>query len=175
MLQYISVLILPLFLAAVILFGVFKKVRVFESFRAGAKTGLDTAASIFPTYVGMVVAVMVMRASGVLDAIVALFDPVAELFHIPSGVLPIAILRPITGSGAFALLQDLFKNEGPDSFIGKLASVIEGANETTFYVFSLYFASIGIKRTRQTLFCAVFADVVALVTACFFSRLFFGG
>ncbi len=174
MFQYISVLILPLFLAAVILFGAFKKVRVFESFRAGAKTGLDTAASIFPTYVGMVVAVMVMRASGVLDAIVSLFDPVAAFFHIPTGVMPIAILRPISGSGAFALLQDLFKNEGPDSFIGKLASVIEGANETTFYVFSLYFASIGIKRTRQTLFCAVFADAAALIAACFFSRLFFG-
>ena len=175
MLQYISVLILPLFLAAVILFGVFKKVRVFESFRLGAKFGIDTAASIFPTYVGMVVAVMVMRASGVLDAIVSLFDPVAQLFNIPSGVLPIAILRPLSGSGAFALLQDLFKNQGPDSFIGKLASVIEGANETTFYVFSLYFASIGIKKTRQTLVCAVFADITALVTACFISRLFFGG
>jgi len=175
MLQYISVLILPLFLAAVLLFGVFKKVRVFESFRLGAKNGIDTAASIFPTYVGMVVAVMVMRASGVLDAIALLFNPVAELFHIPSGVLPIAFLRPLSGSGAFALLQDLFRKEGPDSFIGKLASVIEGANETTFYVFSLYFASIGIKKTRQTLLCAVFADIIALAAACFFSRLFFGG
>ncbi len=175
MLQYISVLILPLFLAAVLLFGAFKKVRVFESFRLGAKTGIDTAAAIFPTYVGMVVAVMVMRASGVLDAIASLFDPVATLFKIPPGVLPIAFLRPLSGSGAFALLQDLFRKEGPDSFIGKLASVIEGANETTFYVFSLYFASVGIKKTRQTLICAVFADITALITACFFSRLFFGG
>jgi len=175
MLQYISVLILPLFLAAVILFGAFRKVRVFESFRLGAKSGIDTAASIFPTYIGMVVAVMVMRASGILDAVVSLFEPVAVFLNIPSGVLPIAFLRPLSGSGAFALLQDLFSKESPDSFVGKLASVIEGANETTFYVFSLYFASIGIKKTRQTLFCAIFADLTALVSACFFSRLFFGG
>lgn len=171
MINYISALIMPLVLLAVIVFGFAKKTPVFSSFRSGALQGLRDSGDILPTFIGMITAVTVMRASGALDALIGLFTPISDLINIPAEIMPIALTRPLTSGGALALLDELYATQGPDSFLGRLASVVEGANETTIYVFSLYFTTVQVKKTRQTLVCALFADLCALVFAGLFIKM----
>lgn len=166
--------IIPLLLCGIPLYAyAFRRVRVYESFIAGAKEGFTIGVRIIPYLVGILVAVGMFRASGALDWLVALIAPLTNLAGFPPEVLPTALLRPFSGSGALGLMSDVFKTYGPDSFNGRLASVIQGSFETTFYIMAVYFGSIGIRKTRYTLAACLLGDAAGLAGSLVICRLLF--
>ena len=171
MVSVISNLIIPLMVLLVILYGLFKKVDIYDAFVDGAKDSFDMIAKIFPCILGMLLGVNILLNSGLLDYIFNLLRPVLSF---PVEVLPMIFLRPISGTTTLAILNDLLANYGPDSFIGRLASVIQGATDTTLYVLTLYFSSVGIKKIRYSLWAGLAADVAGIVSAIILVGLFFG-
>ncbi len=150
-----------------------KRVPVYESFVEGAKDGFQTSINIIPTLVGMMVAISVFRASGAMDWLVGLMRPLLDWFGIPSEVMPLAFLRPITGAGSLAFTTDLIKTYGPDSLIGRIASTIQGSTDTTLYVLTVYFGAIGIRKGRYALKVGLFSDIVGFVAAIIICMLIF--
>lgn len=171
MVSVISNLIIPLMVLMVILYGLFKKVDIYDAFVDGAKDSFDMIAKIFPCILGMLLGVNILLNSGLLDYIFNLLRPILSF---PVEVLPMIFLRPISGTTTLAILNDLLANYGPDSFIGRLASVIQGATDTTLYVLTLYFGSVGIKKIRYSLWAGLAADVAGIVSAIILVGLFFG-
>lgn len=166
--------IVPLLLCGIPVYAyAFRKVRVYESFIEGAKEGFSIGVRIIPYLVGILVAIGMFRASGAMDLLVALVKPATNLVGFPPEVLPTALLRPFSGSGALGLMSDLFKVHGPDSFIGRLASVIQGSFETTFYVLAVYFGSVAVRKTRYTLAACLLGDAAGLIGAFVVCRLLF--
>lgn len=161
----ISAWAIPVLIVFIPLYAFFKKIPVYDSFTDGAKEGFDTAIKIIPHLVGMMVAISVFRASGAMDAIIGLCGPVLRLLHIPGEVLPLAILRPITGSGSLAFTTDLIREFGPDSMIGRIASTIQGSTDTTLYVLTVYFGAVGIRKTRYALKVGLLSDLVGFFAA----------
>jgi spore maturation protein B len=157
----------PLVIAAIVLFGFLRRVPVFDTFVAGAKEGLHTTVSILPTLVGLIMAISMMNASGALDLFSSLLMPLAKLLGLPPQVMPLALIKPFSGSGSTAVLTQIYKDCGPDSFAGRVASVMAGSTETTFYAVAVYFGAVGIKKTRHTIPAALIGDL----TACIFSAL----
>lgn len=160
---------IPVLIAFIPLYASLRKVPVYETFVDGAKDGFQTAVGIIPHLVGMMTAIAMFRASGALDAMVGLFRPLLEQIGIPGEVMPLGLLRPITGSGSLAFVTDLIKQFGPDSAIGRIASTIQGSTDTTLYVLTVYFGAVGIRNTRYALKVGLFADAVgffAAVAAC---------
>lgn len=153
--------IVPLFVFIILIFGFFKKVKIFDSFLIGAKSGLNTAVSLIPTLIGLITAVSMLRASGLLDKFCLIISPICTEIGLPSEVVPMMLLRPVSGSGSTALLNSIFEQYSPDSIIGQIASVMCGSTETTFYAISVYCSGVGITKTRHTVFCAVLADIAA--------------
>ena len=143
---------------------------VFSGFTEGAADGLHTVIKIFPTLVGLMTAVAVFRASGLMDAVSALLKPVTDMIHIPGEVMPLALLRPVTGSGSLAVLAYLYRKYGPDGGIGRTASVIMGSTETTLYTVSVYFGAVGVKNIRHTLVAGLLADLATVIGAAFIVR-----
>lgn len=168
--NYISIISMPLVISLIILYALSKKTDVYQSFIDGAKNGLETLFKIIPTLVGLLTAVSVFRASGALDFIVALLSPVLSQIGIPSEVLPLALLRPVSGSASLAIVSDILKTNGPDSFIGRLASVMMGSTETIFYTLAVYYGSVGIKNARYTLWVALLADAAGIAVAVLVCR-----
>lgn len=170
----VSVWILPVLIALVLCFGWYHKVPVYETFVEGAKGGFGTAIRILPHLVGMMVAIAVFRASGAMDLLVSALTPMLRFFHIPSEVVPLALLRPVSGSGSLALMTDLVQNYGPDSLIGRLASTMQGSTDTTFYILTVYFGAVGIKNISYALKVGLFADVMGIVASVTVVYLVFG-
>jgi len=166
--------VIPLTLAGILGFGLYKKVDVFSEFLEGAKEGLKTAANIAPALIALMTCIGMLKVSGALDAVVWVFSPFARLFSLPEEVLPLAILRPISGSGALVIFNDLLGTYGPDSFIGRVASVMEGSSETTFYTIAVYFGAVKISKTKYTLSASLAADLVGFVVSAHMVRLIFG-
>ncbi|MGB9859129.1 MAG: spore maturation protein [Moorellaceae bacterium] len=154
--------------------GYLRGVKVYEIFVAGAEDGFRVAVKIIPFLVGMLVAIGVFRASGAMDLLARLLDPAFRLVGMPGEVLPLAILRPLSGGGALGVAAELISNYGPDSFIGRLASVMQGSTDTTFYVLTVYFGSVGIRRYRYALALGLIADVSSLLAALAICRMMFG-
>ncbi len=165
LIQAISSWAIPLVIVLIPLYAAYKKVPVYESFIDGAKDGFDTAIKIIPHLVGMMVSISIFRASGALDAIIGLISPALDRLGVPADVLPLALLRPITGSGSLAYSADLMQQHGPDSLIGRMASTIQGSTDTTFYVLVVYFGAVGIRRTKYALKVGLFSDLVGFVAA----------
>ena len=161
----ISTWAIPLFLVAIPLYGAIKKVKVYESFVEGAKGGVQTAVRIIPYLVAILVAVGMLRAAGAIDMIAQAFDPLLSRLHFPSEILPLAIMRPLSGSGSLGIVTELISAHGPDSFIGRLAASAYGSTETTFYVLAVYFGAVGIKKTRHAVVAGLTADLVSLIVA----------
>lgn len=159
-----------------IVLALVKKVNVYESFIEGAKEGFNTAIRIIPFLVAMLVAIGIFRASGAMDFII---DGIARLFAWFgldtkfTGALPVAFMKPLSGSGARGLMIDAMKTNGPDSFIGRLSCTMQGTTDTTFYIVAVYFGSVGIKNTRYSIGCGLLADLAGFVTAIFVAYLFF--
>jgi spore maturation protein SpmA len=158
-----SAYILPTLIMAMVGIGVVRKVKVYETFIVGAKEGFTMAVGLIPYLVAMLAAVGMLRASGGLGKIVGLLSPLTSPLGLPGEVLPLALLRPLSGSGAFALTTDLVKTHGPDSYIGQLASTLNGSMETTFYVLAVYFGSVGISRTRHAVPAGLVADLCGII------------
>ena len=169
----ISLYAIPFIIVSIVLFGAFKKVNVYETFTEGAKDGFKTAVSIIPFLVGMLVAIGVFRASGALDLITNALSPITSKIGMPGEVLPMALIRPLSGGGASGVMIDLFTTYGPDSLIGRMASVMNGSTETTLYVLAVYFGAIGIKKSRHALPAGLIADAVGLITAVVVTNIMF--
>lgn len=165
-------LIMPAFAAVIIIFGLIKRVPVFDCFLEGAKEGFLTLYRIAPTILGLVFAVGLLRSSGAIDVICTALSPVADAVGFPVEVVPMALLRPVSGGGSTALLISVFEDCGPDSFAGRVASVLAGSSETTFFAITMYFGSIGVKRIRHTAIAAVAADLTAMIMSAALVRLF---
>jgi spore maturation protein SpmB len=164
---------LPILMIAIVMAGFSRSVRVYESVIAGAKEAFGIAVSIIPFMVAILVAIGMFRASGAMDILVRGLNPITSAVGFPAEVLPLAMIRPLSGSGATAVLTDLMKAHGPDSFIGFLGSVLIGSFETTFYVLAVYFGSIGVRATRHTILACLAADSAGIAAALVFARLFY--
>ncbi len=158
-------LVMPIAIAFIVLYALIKRVNVFESFTKGAKDGIKTLYNIAPTLIGLIVSVTMLKESGALEFVSQLLSPLCERLHFPSELLPMTLLRPVSGGGSTALLNQALKDFGPDSFEGRCASVIAGATETTFYAITVYYGAVGVKKIRHTLFASLMADFAAAVLA----------
>jgi spore maturation protein B len=169
----LSVFVIPLVLVGFPLYGLYKRVPVYESFVDGAKEGFQVAVRIIPYLVAILFAVGMFRASGAMDAITNVLRPALALFGFPAEVLPMAILRPLTGSGSAALVAEMVQTYGEDSILVKMAAVMYGSSETTFYVVAVYFGAVNIKRTRHAVAAGLTADFAAAVLAVWVVSLLF--
>lgn len=170
----VSAWAVPVMIAFIPLYAYLKKVPVYESFVDGAKDGFSTAIGIIPHLVGMMVAISVFRASGALEFFVGWMTPWLAKLSVPAEVLPLGILRPLTGTGSLAFTTDLIKTYGPDSMIGRIASTIQGSTDTTLYVLTVYFGAVGIRNGRYALKVGLFSDVVGFIAAIAVCLLLFG-
>ena len=163
--EYFSNIAMPLMIIIIVLYGVIERKKVFDIFLEGAKEGIGVVFSIFPTLVGLFVAIGALRSSGIIDMIINFLTPVLNLVNFPTEILPLALIRPISGSSSIAVATDIMNKFGVDSNIGLMASVIMGSTETTVYTIAVYTSSVGIKKTRFVLWAALIADFVGIVTS----------
>lgn len=170
----ISLTFIPLLIGFILIYGTFKRVPTYESFVEGGKEGIKIAVSIIPFLVGMLVAISIFRASGALDALMNWIRPFMKMMGVPAEIIPLLIIRPISGTAALGMTSDLIAVYGPDSFIGRLASVLQGSTDTTFYVLTVYFGAVGIKKMGDALKVGLLADVVGIVVSIFVVALIFG-
>lgn len=164
--------VMPVFAGLVVIFGLVRRVPVFDVFLKGAKEGIMLLYNIAPTIMGLVFAVDLLRSSGAIDVICDFVSPAADLLGFPKEIVPMVLLRPVSGSGSTALLTSLYQDCGPDSFAGQVASVLAGSSETTFYAVAMYFGSIKVKKIRHTLVAALLADFTAAVMSIITVRFF---
>jgi spore maturation protein B len=170
----ISIIAIPLVLIAFLGWGVVKKVKVYEVFVEGAKDGFNVAIRIIPYLVAMLVAIGIFRASGAMDVLTSVLAPVTELIGMPAEALPMALMRPLSGSGSLGIMTELMKVHGPDSFIGVLASTMYGSTETTFYVLAVYFGAVNVRNSRHALPAGLVADLFGMLAAVLITRILFG-
>jgi len=170
----ISLTFIPLLIGIILLYGTYKRVPTYESFVEGGKEGIKIAVSIIPFLVGMLVAISIFRASGALDALMNWLRPLMKSMGVPAEIVPLLIIRPISGTAALGMTSDLIAVYGPDSFIGRLASVLQGSTDTTFYVLTVYFGAVGIKKMGDALKVGLLADVVGIIVSILIVGLIFG-
>ncbi len=170
MINTVSIFAVPLMIVGIVAYGLWKKINVYDSFIEGAKSGLESTFQIVAPLVGLLVGITMLRSSGAMDILAKILSPVTSIFNIPSEVLPLAFLRPVSGSGSIAIVNDIFKNIGPDSDAGKIASVMMGSTETTFYTVAVYFGAVGIKSVRHTVKAALVADCVGMIMAIIMAK-----
>jgi spore maturation protein B len=170
----LSYFIIPLIVVGFPLYGLYKRVPVYESFVEGAREGFQVAVRIIPYLVAILFAIAMFRASGAMDALTRVLEPVLGLIGFPAEVLPMAIIRPLTGSGSAGLVVDMVNRYGEDSIFVKMAAVMFGSTETTFYVIAVYFGAVNIKKTRHAVPAGLTADVAAMIIAVWTVRLLFG-
>lgn len=173
MLSYIIKGIIPIIIVLIVFYGMAKGVKVYECFVEGAKDGIHICVKIFPYLLAMLLAVSLFRESGALDYVIHFAKPLVSLLGIPPEIVPLIMVKPLSGSGALGIFSDTLKQYGPDSFIGIVASVIMGTTETIFYTLTVYFGAIGIKKIRHTLWAAIISDIVAILMAVNLVRLFY--
>ncbi len=164
---------IPILFLFILLYGYAKGVKVYESFTEGAAEGFTTVVKIIPYLLAMMVAINVFKASGALDILTGLLKPVFESISVPEPVIPLLFLRPLSGSGSLSYVSQIFQDYGPDSFIGKLASTVQGSTETTFYIIAVYFGAIGIKKYRYAISVGLLADLTGFFAAVFICKLLF--
>lgn len=163
--NFISSLAMPLIILLIVTYGLIEKNKVFDDFLEGAKEGIEIVFSILPTLVGLFVAIGALRNSGILDMIIRIITPILNVIQFPSEIMPLAMLRPISGSGSIAVATDIMKTYGVDSSIGMMASVIMGSTETTLYTIAVYTSCVKIKKTRFVLVASLVADVVGMLVS----------
>ena len=162
---FLSNLAMPAVILLIVFYGLKSKTKVFDLFLDGAKEGLELTISIFPTLIGLFVAIGALRTSGIIDMITNVISPLLNIIHFPSELMPLAILRPISGSSSIAVATDIMQKFGVDSLIGKMAAVIMGSTETTIYTIAIYTSCIKVKKTRNVLVAALIADIVGMLVS----------
>jgi spore maturation protein B len=173
--QLASSWIIAVLLAGIPLLAFARGVKVYPAFLEGAKSGFDTAVRIIPPLVAVFVMLAMLRASGAMDAAAAALAPVTDALGIPASVLPLALVRPLSGGAAQGVVAEVLATEGPDSWAGRLASVMAGSTETTFYVIAVYMGAAGITRPRHAIAAGLLADLAGFTAAVLVCRLVFGG
>lgn len=161
--NYISSAAIPIIILLIIVYGLLEKNKVYDTFLEGAKEGIEIVISIFPTLIGIFVAVGALRSSGILDVIINLISPITNVFKIPSEIMPLALIRPISGSASTAVATDIMTKFGVDSKIGLIASTIMGSTETTLYTIAIYTSCVGIKKIKFVLKAALIADIIGML------------
>ena len=175
LLDTLSAWAVPLLVAGIPLYALTRKVNVYAAFLEGAKGGFETGIRIVPPLTAVLVALGMLRASGALDAAARALAPLLEPIGLPASVLPLVVIRPLSGGAALGVVGDVLRTEGPDSYAGRLVSVMCGSTETTFYVLAVYFGAAGITRDRHALPAALLADLAGMTAALVVVRLLFGG
>lgn len=171
--EQVSKYIMPLIMLFIIVFGTIRKNDIYEPFVAGATDGLKTLAGIIPSIVGILVAVNMLKASGAIEMIAFALSPLLKLIGMPQEIIPLALLRPFSGSGSVSVVSDIIKTNGPDSYSGRIASVMMGSTETTFYTVALYYGVAKVKNIRHTLHAALLADLCGIIGSVIVCRLYF--
>ena len=172
--QTISIVAIPFLVFFIVVYGAIKKVKIYETFVEGAKEGFNVGVRIIPYLVAMLVAIGIFRASGAMDILSWLVSPITSLIGMPAEALPMAIMRPLSGSGALGVMSEVIKTHGPDSLLGRMVSVMMGSGETTFYVLAVYFGSVGIIKTRHAVPAGIIADIVGILMSVWLVNLIFG-
>lgn len=165
LINYLSSTAVPLTILLIIVYGLIEKNKVFDTFLEGAKEGIEIVFKLFPTLLGIFLAVGALRSSGIIDLLINFLTPILNIFHIPAQIMPLALLRPISGSASMAIATDIMTAFGVDSKIGYIASTIMGSTETTFYTIAIYTSVVGVKKIRFVLASALIADFVGILTS----------
>ncbi len=171
--SYIIKSIIPIIILFIVVYGMIRGRQVYEWFVEGAKEGLKVCLRIFPYLLAMLIAVRVFRASGVLGALNSLLSPLAGAIGLPGELIPLVLIKPLSGSGALGVFTEVLREYGPDSTIGLTASIIMGTTETIFYTLTVYYGAVGIKKIRHSLWAAILADLTAIIAAVTLVRIFF--
>lgn len=175
MINYVSSIIIPIMVVMIVLYGILEKQKVFDLFIQGATEGIGIVAKLFPTLLGIFLAIGLLRSSGVLEFLLNFLNPIISSLNIPKEIMPLALLRPISGSASLGIATDIMKEYGPDSLTGMIVSTIMGATETTIYTIAVYTSIVGIKKIRFVLIAALIADFVGIILAVFLCRLMSNG
>ena len=166
--NYISNIAIPFIIVFIVSYGICEKMKVFDIFLEGAKDGIKIIYNIFPTLLGLFLSINILRESGIIDAITDFISSFLTILKFPSEILPLALLRPISGSASMTIATDIISSYGVDSKIGLIASTIMGSTETTLYTIALYTSSIKVKKTRFVLYAALFADFIGIISSVVF-------
>lgn len=161
----INNLVIPLMILVVVIYGLKQKINIYESFISGAKESFGMIIDMFPFLLGMILGINIFTSSNFLNCFLSIFEPFFKMINVPVDIMPLGIMRSISGTTSLALLNNIFEVSGPDSFIGRLGSLIQGSSDTTLYVITLYFGSIGIRKTRYAVFAGLMADLFAVITS----------
>jgi spore maturation protein B len=172
-LDWASIVAIPLIIVAFLGYGYLKKVKVYEEFVEGAKEGFEVGVKIIPFLIAMLVAIAMFRASGGLDILTGLLGAVTQLVGMPAEVIPMALMRPLSGSGSIGVMTEIMQTHGPDSLLGFMASTMFGSTETTLYVVAVYFGAVKIRNTRYAIPAGLLADLAGLITAVVICRILF--
>lgn len=163
--NYLSTAAIPVVIVIIILYGIIERKKVYDIFLDGAKDGIQIVIQLIPTLIGIFVAVGALRNSGIIDLIVKVISPVTDVLKIPSEIMPLALLRPISGSASIGVAVDIMQKYGTDTFLGLITSTIMGSTETTLYTIAVYTGCVGIKKTRFVLLVALLADFAGMVAS----------
>ncbi|MCS7231156.1 MAG: nucleoside recognition domain-containing protein [Elusimicrobiota bacterium] len=166
--------IVPTFILFVVVYGVIKKIKIYDSFINGAKEGFNITLKIFPYILAIFIAIKTFQTSGVFDYLKNLFSPIFNLFGIPIEVLTISLIKPLSGSASLGIFIDIVKTTGADSLASKISAVIMGSAETTFYVLAIYLGAVGIKKTKYLLPVCILSDFIGIIIAIIIVKLVFG-
>lgn len=169
----LSIIILPLIVLSIVVYGYKKRINIYDSFLRGVLEGLKTCVSIFPNMIAMIFAVNLLISSGFIEYIFSFLKTFLSNYGLSTDILSMAFFRPISGNASLAIMNNIFETYGPDSLMGRLASTLQGSTDTTFYVLALYFGSVGIKKTRYALGVGLFADCIGIIMAFLLVYLFF--
>ncbi len=164
-------MIIPILVLFIIIYGLIKKVNIYNEFIDGAKEGVNVGFIIFPYILGMILSINVLIKSNVLSILYKFINPFFLNIKVPVDILPLAILKPISGNASLSVVNDIFSNYGPDSFIGLISSTIQSSTDTTIYILTLYFGSIGINKIRHSLYVGLFADLIGIIASIIFVKL----
>lgn len=169
-----STWLIPCFIMLVLIVATWKRVPTYEVFVEGGKEGVKMAFSLLPFLVGMIVSIAILRASGALEAFIGLLTPLLSMIGVPADIVPLALIRPISGTAALGVTTELIDANGPDSFIGRLASTMQGSTDTTLYILTVYFGAVGIKKMRYALKVGLIADFIGIIAAIVIVHWIFG-
>lgn len=170
---YISDYIIPFIFFYIIGYGLLTKVNIYDEFVQGAKDGFKVVVDIAPTLIGLMVAIGILRASGSLDILSHILSPITKLLHFPSELVPVAIVKMFSSSAATSLVLDIFKEHGPDSYLGRMVSIMQSSTETIFYTMAVYFMAAGVKKTRYTLAGCLLATLTSIIASVVLTNIIF--
>lgn len=164
---------IPIVVIIIIIYGIYKKVDIFDTFLVGVKEGMKVSINLFPTIFTMIIAISLLTSSNITHDLCNVLSGVFDKIGFPSEAFPLAMLRPISGSSSLVVLGDILSRYGPDSFIGRVASVMQGSTDTTVYIISMYFASVGIKKIKYSLVVGLLADLISIILSIVMVKMFF--